>query len=81
MAHALLVLLAQDRRSRGETGDAHGRVRFELGLTHRDLAELVGTRRESVTTALSDLQRAGLVEVEGPSLYLDTDGLALLTER
>jgi len=77
VAHALLVLLAQDRRSRGETGDARGRVRFELGLTHRDLAELVGTRRESVTTALSDLQRAGLVEVQGPSLYLDTDGLAL----
>jgi len=41
----------------------------------------LGTRRESVTIALSDLQRAGLVEVEGPSLYLDTDGLALLTER
>ena len=56
-------------------------VPFQLGLTHRDLAELVGTRRESVTTALSDLQRAGLVEVESPNLYLGTDGLALLTER
>ncbi len=81
VAHALLVLLAQDRRSRGQSGELRGRLGFELGLTHRDLAELVGTRRESVTAALADLQRVGMVEVSGPSLALDTDALWLLTER
>ncbi len=79
VAHALLVLLAQDRRSRGEAGDARGRVGFELGLTHRDIGELVGTRRESVTAALADLQRAGIIEVNGRDLWLETDALRELT--
>jgi hypothetical protein len=37
-------------------------VRLPLRLTHQTLGKLVGARRPSVTTALSGLARAGLVE-------------------
>lgn len=41
-------------------------VRVPVGLPHRTLATLVGARRPSVTTALTGLARAGLVErIEG----------------
>ena len=39
----------------------HG-VRLPLNLPHRTLATLIGARRPSVTTALTGLSRAGLVE-------------------
>jgi CRP/FNR family cyclic AMP-dependent transcriptional regulator len=54
--HMLLWLLA-DRWGRvGREG-----VTIRLRLTHTDLADLVAARRPSVTTALTDLVRRGLV--------------------
>jgi CRP/FNR family cyclic AMP-dependent transcriptional regulator len=34
------------------------------GLTHLDLAEMLGVYRETVTVAIADLKRAGLIKVE-----------------
>ena len=50
-----------------ELADRFGRVtpqgvQVELALTHGQLGELVGARRPSVTMALSDLRREGVIE-------------------
>ena len=34
------------------------------GLTHKDLASHLGAHRESITSALGELQRAGIVAIE-----------------
>lgn len=55
-----------------------GRVRpdatmLHLRLTHQVLAELVAARRQTVTTALSDLGRRGLVQSDGETWLLRGD--------
>jgi CRP-like cAMP-binding protein len=52
-----------------------GRVRSDgtvlrLRLTHAVLADLVAARRPTVTTALSDLARRGLVRTDGENWVL-----------
>ena len=56
-------------------------VRLPLNLPHRTLATLVGARRPSVTTALTGLSRAGLVERTGDGWLLRGDPAELLPER
>jgi CRP/FNR family transcriptional regulator, cyclic AMP receptor protein len=56
-------------------------VRLVLSLPHRTLATLVGARRPSVTTALSGLARAGLVERTEDGWLLHGDGEEVLAER
>jgi CRP-like cAMP-binding protein len=66
VAHMLLTFLERERRLSGDaTLD-----RIVPGLTHRELAELIGTRRESVTTALNDLARDGLIEIDGKEIIV-----------
>lgn len=45
-------------------------VRLDLRLTHRELAQMVGTARESVTLALGRLSDAGEIEVRNRSLLV-----------
>ena len=66
VAHLLLTFLERERRLTGD--DSLDRI--VPGLTHRELAELIGTRRESVTTALNALEHEGLIAVEGKELVL-----------
>jgi CRP/FNR family transcriptional regulator, cyclic AMP receptor protein len=56
-------------------------VRLPLDLPHRTLATLVGARRPSVTTALTGLARAGLVERVRDGWLLHGDPAELLPER
>jgi CRP/FNR family transcriptional regulator, cyclic AMP receptor protein len=42
--------------------DAHGTI-IDLKLTHQDLAEMVGTSRETVTRVLAHLRKQGIIEV------------------
>ena len=58
----------------------HG-VRLPLSLPHRTLATLVGARRPSVTTALTGLARAGLVERVRDGWLLHGDPAEVLPER
>ena len=54
----------------------------EVRASHDELAALVGTYRETITTVLRRLQRDGLVELGRRSVrLLDVDGLARLTEH
>jgi CRP/FNR family cyclic AMP-dependent transcriptional regulator len=56
-------------------------VRLPLGLPHRTLATLVGARRPSVTTAVTGLTRAGLVERVDDGWLLHGDPAEILPER
>jgi CRP-like cAMP-binding protein len=66
VAHLLLTFLERERRLTGD--DSLDRI--VPGLTHRELAEVIGTRRESVTTALNSLERDGLIATEGKEVVL-----------
>jgi CRP/FNR family cyclic AMP-dependent transcriptional regulator len=66
VAHLLLTLLERERRLSGDDS----LDRFVPGLTHRELAEVIGTRRESVTTALNSLEREGLIATGGKEIVV-----------
>jgi CRP/FNR family cyclic AMP-dependent transcriptional regulator len=44
-------------------------------LTHEDLAKLIGTTRETVTTQMNRFRRMGLLKRQGRHLLVDTDRL------
>jgi len=48
----------------------NGFVRTKLSLTHEEMAQLIGCSRESVSRALSDFRRQGLIELNGATLTL-----------
>ncbi len=51
------------------------------GLTHQDLAESVGTYRETATQVLNDLKSQGLIDIGRKRIkILDADGLAEVAE-
>ncbi len=77
VAHMLLTFLERERRLAGD--DTIDRI--VPGLTHRELAELIGTRRESVTMSLNALERDGLIRVEGKEIVLaDIEALREVAE-
>lgn len=72
VAHLILTFLERERRLAG-TDDL---VRIVPGLSHRELADIIGTRRESVTLALNSLEREGLIGFEDHALLVaDVEGL------
>ena len=51
------------------------------GMTHQDLAESVGTYRETATQVLNDLKAAGLIEIGRKRItILNPEGLAVVAE-
>ncbi len=65
-----------------QLGRLHGRVvsggiRLDLPLTHELLAEMIGSRRETVTFALADLTREGFVSRDGRTYVLQVSPAAL----
>ena len=68
---ALLLRLAQEQGSSDITG-----------LTHQDLAESVGTYRETATQVLNDLKAQGYIDIGRKRItILDSDGLAAVAEE
>jgi len=66
VAHLILTLLERERRVSGDAG----LDRIVPGLTHRELADIIGTRRESVTLALNAMERDGRIKVEGGHIVI-----------
>lgn len=61
--------------------DEQGNGSDVRGLTHQELAELIGTYRETVTQTLNDLKADGLVEIGRKHIHIvDRDGLELVAE-
>ena len=52
----------------GET-TAQG-VRLKVLLTHEEIAQMIGTTRETVTRELSDLRRRKVIDVKGSSMFV-----------
>ena len=50
--------------------DTNGVVRAKLGLTHEDIAQLMGTSRETITRTLSDFKKKEIVELKGSTLII-----------
>jgi CRP/FNR family transcriptional regulator, cyclic AMP receptor protein len=47
-----------------------GVIRATLTLTHEDIAQLVGTSRETITRTLSDFRKKDIVELKGSALVI-----------
>lgn len=60
---SLLLKTAEERHS----------SRFTLGLTHQDIAGMIGTSRETVTRVLADFRRTGCIKVEGEDIIISND--------
>jgi len=56
LANTLLAL------AREHGTEADGGVRIELGLTHQELARLIGSTRETTSATLGDLEDEGLIQ-------------------
>lgn len=63
----LLVLL----RDRYGTTTSDGTLFVELPMTRRDLAEMIGARPESVSRALRDIQKEGLLDMSGRTVRVN----------
>ena len=50
--------------------DNNGHSRAVLTLTHKDIGEMIGASRETVTRLFANFKRQGLIEVHGSSLIL-----------
>jgi CRP/FNR family transcriptional regulator len=48
----------------------NGAVRVKLGLTQEDIAQLMGTSRETITRTLSDFRRREIVELKDSTLTI-----------
>lgn len=63
-----LAKLLLDWAARGEE-TAKG-TRLTVLLTHEEIAQMIGTTRETVTRILSDFKKKKLIEVKGSSIFL-----------
>jgi len=45
-------------------------VRLKLLLTHEEIAQMIGTTRETVTRLLSDFKRKKIIEMKGSSVFV-----------
>ncbi len=45
-------------------------IRFNLTLTHEEIAQVVGVTRETVTRALTELRTRMLISTKGPSVLI-----------
>jgi CRP/FNR family transcriptional regulator, cyclic AMP receptor protein len=53
-----------------ETKDAKRSTQIKMPLTHEEIAEFIGTTRETVTRTLSDFKVRRLVSLQGSTLMI-----------
>lgn len=68
-AHARLAGLFLDLAADFGVRDSRGTI-INLKLTHREMANLIGSTRETVSFALLDLKKDGLIESDGKRVVL-----------
>ena len=47
-----------------------GSIRLKISLTHEEMAQLIGTTRETVTRTLSELKKRRVLELTGSTLVI-----------
>ena len=67
-AEKLAKLLLEWASKEGEPGEQGSRVK--LDLTHEEIAEMIGTSRETVTRLFADLRKRQIVHVKGATLLI-----------
>jgi CRP/FNR family cyclic AMP-dependent transcriptional regulator len=67
LARFLLDRVAEHNSSHGKPADP---IRATLTLTHEEIAQMIGTSRETVTRVFADFKRTHLVEVHGSTLII-----------
>jgi CRP/FNR family transcriptional regulator len=72
IAKLLLRLAARYGKREG------GIVRLDLPLTHEEIANMVGTTRQTVTSAISQFRRQGVLSIENRRIQIESE--ELLTE-
>ncbi|HEX6790811.1 MAG TPA: Crp/Fnr family transcriptional regulator [Candidatus Krumholzibacteria bacterium] len=61
-------------------GDQGGGARIDVRLTQQDLADLIGSTRESASLAVNNFKRLGLIDVRQRMIFIrDTERLRSLT--
>ena len=46
-------------------------IRLKVMVTHEEIAQMIGTTRETVTRLLSDLRRRHVIEIKGSTFYVN----------
>jgi CRP-like cAMP-binding protein len=64
------VLLKIGKRFGVPSGDKN-RIQLAIALTHQDLAELIGSTRETASTAIGDLRRQEFINTDGDTIILN----------
>jgi CRP/FNR family cyclic AMP-dependent transcriptional regulator len=67
LARLLLSWVAEERRSNPE-------ARVHAAATHEEMAQMIGTSRETVTRLLSELRRKELIHLDGTTLIIRNRG-------
>ncbi|MEQ1763566.1 MAG: Crp/Fnr family transcriptional regulator [Pyrinomonadaceae bacterium] len=62
---ALLIGWSKDAPSRNG-----GSVHLKMCFSHEEIAEMIGTSRETVTRLLKDFRERDLISIKGPDLYI-----------
>lgn len=71
LSHSISERLARFLlESSAEGRVANGVLRTKLALTHEDIAQLIGTSRESITRTLSEFRKMDIVELKGSTLII-----------
>ena len=50
--------------------EGKGEVKFKLTLTHEEIAQMIGSSRETVTRAFADFKKKQLLQVKGSTLII-----------
>lgn len=53
-----------------DAGDAKSSLKLRVSLTHEEIAEMIGTSRETVSRLFSDFKKKQLLEVKGSTLII-----------
>ena len=64
-----------------EIGEKIRRIRIERGLTQEELAQLVGSSRETVNKALMDFANRGWIARDGRSIVIYQPGMLIRRSR
>jgi CRP/FNR family transcriptional regulator len=67
VSEKLARLLLQWSADASESGDA---LRLKLTLTHEEIAQLIGSSRETVTRGLSDFKKRSIIDLKGSALVI-----------
>jgi CRP-like cAMP-binding protein len=50
-------------------------TRLDIALTHQEMADMIGTSRQTVTSVLGELRRKGLLRIENHRMHISNDEL------